>query len=214
MTVLLQAPAPASPAVAAHAVPARLCEHARPHRFTLDEYLRLSDSGFLAGRTEFIDGEILDMPAQKDPHTIGVTKTTYWCVGKFPVDRFWVRVQSTLLTAGSAPDPDFAILDGPPAESAGGYPSADRALLVVEVSDSTLLADTTSKMSLYASAGVRDYWVLSIPDRLLIVHRQPIQSPSAKHGWAYGEVRRFGPGEPVSPLAMPSASVDPAHLLP
>jgi Uma2 family endonuclease len=193
----------------------RPLEEAGPHRFTVEEYLRLSELGFFDGRrVEFIDGEILDVASQKDPHTLGVTHTTYWCVGAFPRDRFWVRIQSTLLTAGSAPDPDFVVLDGPPAATADGYPSADRAVLVMEVADSTLLYDTTTKMSLYASAGVKDYWVLSIPDRVLIVHRQPIRAAATRHGFAYAEVRRFAAGEPVSPLAMPTAVVDPAQILP
>ncbi|MDB5296202.1 MAG: hypothetical protein JWO31_2185 [Phycisphaerales bacterium] len=135
-------------------------------------------------------------------------------MGALPVDRFWVRIQSTLLTAGSAPEPDLAILDGPPVETAGGYPSADRALLVIEVADGTLLADTSIKASLYAAAGVQDYWVLSIPDDLLIVHRRPIRSAGTRHGFAYAEIRRVARGETVTPLAMPAATVDPATLLP
>jgi Uma2 family endonuclease len=212
MTVLLQASARAEPPSSPAAdVPLR--EQARPHRFTLEEYLRLSESGFLARRTEFIDGEILDMASQKDPHTFGVTQATYWCHDAFDRGRYWTRVQSTLLTAESAPEPDLAVMDYPAAGS-GGYASSDKALLVIEVADASLLADTTTKMSLYASAGVRDYWVLSIPDRLLIVHRQPIRAAASRHGWAYAEVRRLAVGEPVSPLAMAGAAVDAGDWLP
>src|SRR3712207_1607962 len=101
--------------------PAGLVEKSGPHRFTLDEYLRLSEAGLLDGRrTEFIDGEILDMASQKDPHTYGVTQATIWAVGAFPQARRWVRIQSTLLAAGSAPEPDLAVMNYP-ASGAGDY---------------------------------------------------------------------------------------------
>lgn len=189
-------------------------DEVRPHRFDLEEYLRLSELGFFEGqRVEFIDGEILDMPAQRDSHVSGVTRARKWCDATFDEKLFWVRVQSTLRVGNSSPDPDVAVVDFPE-RPGNSYPPADRAVLVIEVSDSTLLADTTTKMSLYAGAGVRDYWVVSIPDRLLIVHRRPIRSAAARHGWAYADVRRYAPGEPVSPLAMPAAAVDPVQLLP
>ena len=197
-----------------HASPSTTDDGHKPHRFSLADYLRMSEAGlFDGGRVEFIDGEVLDVTAQKDPHTFGVTRATRWCFTTFPETDYWVRIQSTLLTAGSAPDPDLAVM-GSPEAGTGEYAAADRAVLVIEVSDSTLLSDTTTKMSLYASAGVKDYWVLSIPDRVLIVHRQPVPSAASKHGFAYAEVRRFAAGASVSPLAVPTASVDPAQLLP
>ncbi|MDB5296205.1 MAG: hypothetical protein JWO31_2188 [Phycisphaerales bacterium] len=79
MTVLLREPPraesrPAEPSPPADVSPVLV--QGGPHRFTLDEYLRLSEAAFLDGRrTELIDGEILDMASQKDPHTIGVTKS-------------------------------------------------------------------------------------------------------------------------------------------
>lgn len=188
-------------------------EFARPHRFTLDEYYRLSELGFFGDRrVELLDGEIFDMASQKDSHTFCVTRASRWCNRVFDEARFWVRSQSTLRAGDSAPEPDLAVMDYPAAPS-DGYASSDRAVLIIEVADSTLLADTTFKMSLYASVGVRDYWVVSIPDRLLIVHRQPIRAAATKHGYAYAQVRRYSPGEGIAPLAMPDAQVDPTTLL-
>lgn len=173
----------------------------------------MSETGVFAGqRVELIDGDILDMPAQRDPHTYAITMGSRWCLEAFPMDRHWVRIQSSLVTGDSSPEPDFAVIDGPPSP-AGDYASADRATLVIEVADSTLLLDTTTKMSLYASAGVKDYWVVSIPDRQLIVHREPTPSAAARFKFAYGDVRRYGIGQVISPLAMPHASLDPQLLL-
>jgi len=59
----------------------------------------------------------------------------------------------------------------------------------------------------------RSNWVVSIPDRELIVHRQPVPSRTAMHGFVYADIRRFGNGQKVSPLTNPAASVDPANLI-
>ena len=185
---------------------------AQPHRFTLENYLRMSELGFFGERrVEFLDGEVIDMPAQRLPHVYSVSQATQWCHGAFESGRFLVSVQATLVTGSSSPEPDIAVIENPKAIS-GHYAVAERAVLVTEIADSTLLADTTIKMSLYAAAGVQEYWVASIPDRVLIVHRQPIQSKTAKHGFVYAEIKRFVPGQRVSPLAMPAASCDPAKL--
>jgi len=189
-----------------------LQEESLPHRFSLEEYLHLSEIGFFADkRVELIDGEIIDMASQKDPHAFAVSMATRWCDRSFSESEYWVRSQATLVTRGSSPEPDIAIMDYPPTP-AGQYASADRAVLVIEIADSTLLLDTTTKMSLYASAGVKDYWVVSIPDRQIIVHRQPTSAADARFKFGYGDVRRCGVGQLVSPLAIPGATLDPQLL--
>ncbi|HEX8911294.1 MAG TPA: Uma2 family endonuclease [Humisphaera sp.] len=193
---------------------APLVEPARLHRFSLEDYLRMSELGlFEAGKVEFIAGEVIDVPPQKNLHSSGVTRARKWADRAFDDRTHWVRVQMTLQVGQSLPDPDVAVLDFPDTAD-DSFAGADRALLVIEVSDTTLLADTSSKMSLYASGGVADYWVLSIPDRTLIVHREPVRAASARHGWAYADVKRHAPGQSVAPLAAPSAPVDPADWLP
>jgi Uma2 family endonuclease len=73
-------------------------------------------------------------------------------------------------------------------------------LLLVEVADTTLRHDRTTKAARYAAARVPDYWIYVVPTRAgdppgLIVHRQP--GPQG-----YAEIRSHGPGETVAPLAL------------
>lgn len=61
----------------------------------------------------------------------------------------------------SEPEPDLAIVPGTPRD----YPDhPTSALLVVEVSDTTLALDRGQKRRLYAAAGITDYWVLNLVD--------------------------------------------------
>jgi len=84
----------------------------------------------------------------------------------------------------------------------------------VEISESTLRLDRDEKGSLYARAGLADYWILNLVDGVLEVYRQPAPSSSAPFGWAYSEVHFLGPADLVSPLAAPSARIPVAALLP
>lgn len=74
--------------------------------------------------------------------------------------------------------------------------------------------DREYKGSLYARAGLVDYWILNLVDRVLEVYRQPAPSPSARFGWAYREARSLGATDLVSPLAAPEARIPVAALLP
>lgn len=73
-------------------------------------------------------------------------------------------------------------------------------LLVVEIANTTLGFDLTTKARLYARAGIADYWVLDVPGRRLIVHRYP-------SGGEYRSVSSYDEEESVAPLAAPTAEL-------
>jgi Uma2 family endonuclease len=88
------------------------------------------------------------------------------------------------------------------------------ALLLVEVADTTLVYDREQKGSLYARAGVPDYWVMNLPEERLEVFRDPIPSPGSPYGWAYRTVLHLRAGDFISPQAIPQTSVAVIDLLP
>ena len=85
---------------------------------------------------------------------------------------------------------------------------------MVEVTDTTLSYDRDQKGSLYARAGVADYWIVNLSEGRLEVYRDPISVAQARYGWIYGTVAYYTAGEQVSPLAAPQAVVPVADLLP
>ena len=78
--------------------------------------------------------------------------------------------------------------------------------LVIEVADSSLDFDTNEKRLLYAKAGIREYWVVDINGRRLLVYRDP-------QAGDYATQLALGPADAVSPLAAPAAVVRVADLL-
>jgi Uma2 family endonuclease len=99
-----------------------------------------------------------------------------------------------------------------PRDYSGEHPA--RPVLVIEVSESSLSLDRQRKGSLYARAGLADYWIVNLVDRVLEVYREPVADPSATYGWPYASRIVLGPDASASPLAAPTASIVVHTLLP
>ena len=185
----------------------------QPYRWTIAEYRELGKlTLFRDKRTMLLDGELYVMALPKPPHATALGLTDDWLRSVFHGGRH-VRSQCGFdIGTRSDPGPDLAVVTGSIRDYATEHPHA--ALLIVEVADSSLFLDTTTKAELYATAGVPDYWVLDLEHRRLEVFRDPEPLPAGSGATAYRTRLRFGPEECVAPLAAPAASVRVADLLP
>ena len=147
----------------------------RPHRLNVDEYYRMAEVGLLSpdDRTELIEGEIIDMPPIGSRHAAAVTllpKRIIRALG----DSADVSVQLPIrLLPRSEPQPDIAVVKHRPDAYRSAHPTSEDALLLIEVSDATLRYDLEVKARLYATHGIREYWVIDLVNRRLVRHRTP-----------------------------------------
>ena len=184
------------------------------HRWTREEYERMAEAGvFEPGkRVELLDGEIFEMTPQGSYHVTAVLLVQL-VLQRSVGDSYVVRTQFPLaLDPLSEPEPDVAVVAGTPRDFVLAHPAS--ALLVVEVADTTLAHDRERKGSLYARAGILDYWIVNLADRCLEVRREPQPSPDAPYGWQYRSLERHVTGHSVSPLALPDVRILVADLLP
>jgi Uma2 family endonuclease len=125
-----------------------------------------------------------------------------------------VRVQASLdLTPNSVPDPDLAVVAGAPrTHNTNTNPTS--ALLIVEVSLTTLGLDRRRKGSLYARAGIADYWIVNLVDHQLEVRRSPVRDSNQRYGFGYADLTVLGPADHATPMAAPQARIAVADLLP
>lgn len=182
-----------------------------PYRWSREDYYRLAEEGFFAGkRVMLIEGEIVAMSPQNEPHSRAVSLTSRALEAAY-AGAAYARVQMPLdLGQASDPEPDVAVVPGDPRTD----PARPRtALLVVEVADSSLAYDTGDKASLYASGGIADYWVVDLVNSRLVVFRDPKPDPAARFGHAYTSIRYLGRAESVAPLTVPNCPVAVADLM-
>jgi Uma2 family endonuclease len=183
-------------------------------RWSREEYGRMIDAGVLTAedQVELIDGEIVTMTPQKSRHATAVQLAQIAVGRAFGVD-FSVRAQLPLaLDPDSEPEPDIAVVTGSPRDYREEHPST--ALLILEVADTSLALDRTVKASIYARAGIVDYWIVNLADETLEIHRTPEGSTDVPPGWRYAMVERFGARKSVAPLARPDGVISVADLLP
>ncbi len=82
------------------------------------------------------------------------------------------------------------------------------------MSESSLAVDRRHKGSLYARAGLADYWILNLVDRVLEVYREPAPDPAAPFAWRYARSEVFDASARVTALAAPGSSIPVSYLLP
>jgi Uma2 family endonuclease len=98
------------------------------------------------------------------------------------------------------PEPDLAVVAEAKAEYRRRHPRAHETVLVVEVADTSLRQDLLTKRDLCARAGVPESWVVSIPNRELIVHR------GLSHG-SYRQMTSLSENATLSVTLMPEESI-------
>ena len=183
-------------------------------KWTRVEYERLVELEILGpeDRIELIGGAMICKEPQYSPHATAIQLVLRVLTEAFGPG--WVvRPQMPVsLDDESVPEPDVCVVPGEPRDYRDAHPA--RPVLVVEVALSRLGFDRDRKGSLYARAGLADYWIVNLPDRRLEVYRTPVRDGAARYGWRYGTAQAFGPDEHASPLAKPGSSIRVADLLP
>jgi Uma2 family endonuclease len=151
----------------------------RRKRFKRNEVDRMLELGIFDGqRCELIDGDLIDKMGQNPSHAQAIRELFVWLIGLFNPGQLQMRFPIEVKAGDSdwsLPEPDLAVLEESGSEYGKRHPRGDELLLVVEVADTSLRQDLTTKRDLYARASVPEYWVLDLQSRRLIVHRQPAQ---------------------------------------
>jgi Uma2 family endonuclease len=141
-----------------------------PWRWRRAEYDRLVDLGAFHGQAlELIDGQLIAAEPQGAYHASAISAVDYAVRAVLP-SGWIVRSQAPVsLDDESEPEPDLVVVPGRPADYRAAHPS--RPVLAIEVAESSLAFDRQSKGSLYARAGIADYWIVNLAERVLEVYR-------------------------------------------
>lgn len=155
-------------------------------------------------KVELLNGEICQMPSEGAPHSyFGGSLADQFRDNL--TDRALVRNANPITLPDSEPEPDIAIVKGSWRDYRYRHPYPEDVLLIVEVASSSLQKDLGLKRTIYATAGIPEYWVLNINQSELVVFRDLRDGD-------YQSERRLNRGD-VSPLAFPDISFSVGSLL-
>ncbi len=185
-----------------------------PKRFTIDEYHRLIELGFLTenDRVELIRGELMQMVAKGTPHTVCNTRLIRELIILLQ-ERAIVRSQDPItLPPNSEPEPDIVIARYRLDDYISAHPHPKDILLVAEIADSTLKYDQESKLPLYAESGISHYWIFNLISNCLETYTQPYQD--SQGDFAYASKQVFLPNSFVPIPNFPDLSLDLSKVFP
>jgi Uma2 family endonuclease len=184
-----------------------LVEH---RRWTVEEYHRMIEAGILTqlDHVELINGEIVCMPPQGPPHSSTTLRSDEYLKQKFG-QRASVRVQLPITLSTSEPETDLAIVRRRADFYAAAHPKPEDVLLIIEVSDTTLEFDRTTKANTYASAGILEYWVLDVVGRQVYAMSDPDRDAGK-----YRSATPLALTSCICPIGFPDVEIAIAKLLP
>lgn len=185
----------------------------QPRKFSVEDYARMGEAGVFRPdeRVELIEGEIVPMSPHNRRHALRIAKLNALLVKAFAHSHD-VRVQLPLtLGTHSEPEPDFAVVALEQSEEGERHPTG--ADLVMEVADSSVPFDRSEKASLYAKAGIAEYWLLNLRSRRLEVRLLPGPSSEAPYGWDYAQLTLLAPGQTVAARFAPDTEFEVGLLL-
>jgi Uma2 family endonuclease len=152
--------------------------------FSIDEYHRLINLGVftVSDRIELIKGQLVEMSPKGTAHSVSCS-VLYRELSTLLVGIAALRCQDPITLTDSEPEPDIIVARGREADYLDRHPDPADIIVVIEVSDSTLGYDRTTKLSLYAENHISNYWIVNLVDRQLESYSQPYQKPNGEYGY-------------------------------
>jgi Uma2 family endonuclease len=171
--------------------------------FSVAEFHRLAEAGILdrKERVELLDGLVIEMAAIGSRHAATVRRLNRLFAAHAAAELV-VDVQNPIhIDEYTELVPDLMLLKPREDFYEAAHPRPEDVLLVVEVADTTLSYDRDLKMRRYGEAGIREAWLVDLPNRVVEV----FGAPSREGG--YTESARFSAGESVESTCIPGLSL-------
>lgn len=162
-------------------------------KLTLAQYRAMGEHGILPRglRIELIDGEIIEMAPIGPPHA-GILNRINRLLVRLCEGRAVISPQHPLeVDEHNEPEPDLCLLRWRDSFYADRHPLPADVLLLIEIADSSLSYDRTTRLALYARAGVPRYWIVDANDRSIVEFTEP-------RGARYRNERRLRPGDRIA----------------
>lgn len=165
-----------------------------PYLLGIEQYHKMLETGILARnqRYELIRGFIYKFMPIGSQHIYKVKKLE-GLLEACLADSAVVFTQSPVqFLDDSEPQPDILVVNPPLEHYRERLPQAEDVLLIIEVADSTLAFDRSTKTELYAEMGIPEYWIVNLKKQQLEINRNP-----DKEERLYREKLTLGEGEKV-----------------
>lgn len=142
-------------------------------KWSVDDYHRMIEAGILRDRpVELLAGEIVEMSPETPIH-YNTAKRGAKYLESLLSGKADIRFNGPITLSNSEPEPDIAIVRLPESAYNDCHPRPEDIFWLVEVAKTSLKKDLEIKSAIYATAKIREYWVLDLSAKVLKVFRDP-----------------------------------------
>lgn len=177
-------------------------------KFCTDEVYKMMEIGILPEESgwELINGEIIHRMTIGSKHASVVRRLEKYLERNFG-DRAIVSVQDPIhIDKHNEPEPDIALLRPRDDFYADNHPTPEDVLLLIEVADSTVEYDREIKKSLYAEAGIVEFWLVNLKQNTIETFTNPSNG-------IYYQMRIFGRGQTIQSRSLPDLALAASGIL-
>ncbi len=154
-------------------------------KFTIEDYHRLTELGFFKkeDKIELIRGEIIEMAAKGMLHATVNRRLARELANIIGHGATLQGQDPIILSNYSEPEPDVVILKNKEDDYLSSHPHTEDIVLLIEISDSSLDYDQTTKLSVYAENNITDYWIFNLVDFCLECYSEPYQKSQGEFAY-------------------------------
>ena len=160
-------------------------------------YRALGEAGLIPKNTELLYGFVYKKMSKSPLHS-GLVRRLLRLLRQASLPGCFVSSEQPITCVDSEPEPDVAVVRGDEESFWDDHPHT--AEFVIEVCVTSHDYDR-SKLRAYASASVKEVWLVLAPEKQIEVHRQPA-------GGQFAERVVAGPGGRLVSVAVPSFAAD------
>jgi Uma2 family endonuclease len=145
------------------------------YRITVQQYHQMILAGALNkyDKCELLNG-YLTKKKTKTPPVAGTMSLVHDVLFRTLDDtHYMVRQGGPITLLDSEPEPDVAVVIENEEWYCERHPIQNEVVLVVEVSEASLQIDRTTKLEIYAKAGIPQYWIVNLIEKCVEVYTLP-----------------------------------------
>jgi len=171
---------------------------AQLHPLSVAAYHALGEMGLIPEKTELLRGCVFNKMPKSPLHRWVLQRLFQRIQAALARAPYWVQTEQPITIADSEPEPDLAVVAGTNDDYPDNHPTT--AELAIEIAVTSHDFDR-QKASIYAEAGVKEFWIVLVPERQVEIHRRP-------EGGAYREVTRVGAEGVAQCAVLPEVQVN------
>ncbi|NBV24155.1 MAG: Uma2 family endonuclease [Proteobacteria bacterium] len=143
---------------------------AQLHPLSVAAYHALGELGLIPEKTELLRGFVFNKMPKSPIHRSLLLRLLELIQAAMARAPYWVQSEQPITIGNSEPEPDISVIAGRRDDFWDRHPATAEFAIEIAVTSHDL---DRRKAAIYAEAGVKEFWIILVPERQIEIHRRP-----------------------------------------